>query len=167
LKSEIASSDNGPFPKLHSLLCLTQRNFRFFLALRLPRSSEKGVLSAQRIERREIGTPGEFEALTDDELQRALVERANRSTDNCNPMRSALRCPRWRAPTHRTSSLICRCISLFPSLFRLQRWTELNHSSAGGRRGSGGSRHAWGDARPDRALGVPYGLWPALQMNCR
>src|SRR5205823_2108715 len=29
-------------------------------------------------------------------------------------------------------------ISSFPSLFRLQRWTELNNSSAGGRRGSGG-----------------------------
>jgi hypothetical protein len=36
---------------------------------------EKGVLSGQRIERREIGAPGEFEALTNDELERALVER--------------------------------------------------------------------------------------------
>jgi hypothetical protein len=33
------------------------------------------VLSGQRIERREIGAPGEFDALTDDELERALVER--------------------------------------------------------------------------------------------
>jgi hypothetical protein len=36
---------------------------------------EKGVLSGQRLERREIGAPGEFEALTNDELERALVER--------------------------------------------------------------------------------------------
>jgi hypothetical protein len=28
--------------------------------------------SGKRIERREIGTPGEFDALTDDELERAL-----------------------------------------------------------------------------------------------
>jgi hypothetical protein len=36
---------------------------------------EKGVLSRQRIERAEIGGPGEFDALTDDELERALIER--------------------------------------------------------------------------------------------
>ena len=53
----------------------------------------------------------------------------------------------------RASSQILRVLSSFPSLFRLQRWTELNPSSAGGRRGSGGSCHAWGNARPDRALG--------------
>ena len=52
----------------------------------------------------------------------------------------------------RASSQILPVLSSFPSLFRLQRWTELNHSSAGGRRGSGGSCHAWGDARPDRSL---------------
>jgi hypothetical protein len=51
----------------------------------------------------------------------------------------------------RASSLICPCISSFSSRFRLQRWTELEHVRRG-RRGSGGSRHAWGDARPDRAL---------------
>jgi hypothetical protein len=28
-----------------------------------------------RIERREIGTPGEFDHLSDDELERALIER--------------------------------------------------------------------------------------------
>jgi hypothetical protein len=36
---------------------------------------EMGVLSGQRIERREIGAPGEFEALTDDKLLAALRER--------------------------------------------------------------------------------------------
>jgi hypothetical protein len=36
---------------------------------------EMGVLSGQRIERREIGAPSEFEALTDDELLAALRER--------------------------------------------------------------------------------------------
>jgi len=36
---------------------------------------EIGVLSGHRIERREIGAPGEFEALTDDELERAIIER--------------------------------------------------------------------------------------------
>ena len=60
---------------------------------------------------------------------------------------------RWFAAMRRASSQILRVLSSFPSLFRLQRWTELNRSSAGGRRGSGGSCHAWGDARPDRALG--------------
>jgi hypothetical protein len=42
------------------------------------------------------------------------------------------------AATRRASSQILRVLSSFPSLFRLQRWTELNRSSAGGRRGSGG-----------------------------
>jgi hypothetical protein len=36
------------------------------------------VLIGKWIERREIGTPGEFEALTDDGLLRALVERLAR-----------------------------------------------------------------------------------------
>jgi phage terminase small subunit len=36
---------------------------------------ELGVLSGARIERREIGSPGEFDQLSDDELERLLVER--------------------------------------------------------------------------------------------
>jgi hypothetical protein len=36
-------------------------------------------LSGQRIERREVGTPGAFDAMTDDELERALIERINAS----------------------------------------------------------------------------------------
>jgi hypothetical protein len=60
-------------------------------------------------------------------------------------------CPR-ATEMRRPSSLICPCISSFPSLFRLQRGTELTHSSARGAARLGGSRHAWGDARPDRAL---------------
>jgi hypothetical protein len=36
---------------------------------------EMGVLTGQRIERKEVGPPGQFEAMTDDELERALVER--------------------------------------------------------------------------------------------
>src|SRR5271169_3862928 len=91
------------------------------------------------------------------------------------------------AAMRRTSSKIPPVLSSFPSLFRLQRWTELNHSSAGGGGEARGSCHAWGDARLDRALGcvdcdarfararysysrtpcVPYGLWHTLQMNCR
>ena len=39
---------------------------------------EKGVLSGKRIERAEVGTAGEFDALSDDELERALVERIAR-----------------------------------------------------------------------------------------
>ena len=35
----------------------------------------KSVLSGQWVERKEIGSPGEFDHLTDDELERALVER--------------------------------------------------------------------------------------------
>jgi hypothetical protein len=38
---------------------------------------EKGILSGQRIERKEVGTPGVFDSLTDDELERALIERIN------------------------------------------------------------------------------------------
>jgi hypothetical protein len=33
------------------------------------------VLSRHRIERREVGSPGAFDTLTDDELERALIER--------------------------------------------------------------------------------------------
>ena len=33
--------------------------------------------SVARIERREVGAPGDFGALNDDELERALVERAH------------------------------------------------------------------------------------------
>ena len=36
------------------------------------------------------------------------------------------------AAMRRASSQILRVLSSFPSLFRLQRWTELTHSSAGG-----------------------------------
>ena len=77
-------------------------------------------------------------------------------------------------------------LSSFPSLFRLQRWTELNHSSAGGGEARG-SCHAWVMraliARwvaliamlgllalviaTSRIPCVPYGLWPTLQMHCR
>jgi hypothetical protein len=39
---------------------------------------EKGILSGKRIERREIGAPGEFETMTDEELERALMERIAR-----------------------------------------------------------------------------------------
>jgi hypothetical protein len=38
---------------------------------------EMGVLSGQRVQRKEVGRPGEFDALTDDELERALRERLN------------------------------------------------------------------------------------------
>jgi hypothetical protein len=36
---------------------------------------EMGVLSGVRIERSEIGTPGQFDAISDDELERLLIER--------------------------------------------------------------------------------------------
>jgi hypothetical protein len=36
---------------------------------------EMGVLSGQRIERKEVGPPGAFDALTDDELEPAVCER--------------------------------------------------------------------------------------------
>ena len=39
---------------------------------------EMGVLSGQRIERKVVGAPGEFEALSDDELERAIVDRLGR-----------------------------------------------------------------------------------------
>ena len=91
------------------------------------------------------------------------------------------------AMRRRTSSQIPPVLSSFPSLFRLQRWTELNHSSAGGRRGSGGlAMHGvmrvliarWLAViamlgllalvmATSRAPCVPYGLWHTLQMNCR
>jgi hypothetical protein len=90
------------------------------------------------------------------------------------------------AAMRRTSSQIPLVLSSFPALFRLQRWTELNHSSAGGRRGSGGIAMRVMRAQIARwvaliaMLGllalviatsripcVPYGLWPTLQMHCR
>ena len=91
------------------------------------------------------------------------------------------------AAMRRTSSQILWVISSFPSLFRLQRWTELNNSSAGVRRGSGGlAMHGVMRALIARwvaliaMLGllalvigtsrtpcVPYGMWHTLQMNCR
>ena len=43
-------------------------------ALRSPRSRRK-VFCPERIERSEVGSPGEFDHLTDDELERALIER--------------------------------------------------------------------------------------------
>ena len=39
---------------------------------------EKGVLSGKRIERREVGGPGEFETMTDEGLERAIAERVMR-----------------------------------------------------------------------------------------
>jgi transposase len=36
---------------------------------------EKAVLSGHRVERKEVGAPGDFDALSDDELERALIER--------------------------------------------------------------------------------------------
>jgi hypothetical protein len=36
---------------------------------------EKSILSGHRIERSEIGSPGQFDNLTDDELWRVVVER--------------------------------------------------------------------------------------------
>jgi hypothetical protein len=39
---------------------------------------EKGILSGKRIERAEIGTPNEFENMTDEELERALIERVQK-----------------------------------------------------------------------------------------
>jgi hypothetical protein len=38
----------------------------------------KAVLSGKWIERAEIGTPGEFDAMTDEELERALIERVQK-----------------------------------------------------------------------------------------
>jgi hypothetical protein len=92
-----------------------------------------------------------------------------------------------RTGMRRASSQILPVLSSFPSLFRLQKWTELNHSSAGGRRGSGGlAMHGvmraliarWAALiamlgllalviASSRVPCVPYGLWPALQMHCR
>jgi hypothetical protein len=39
---------------------------------------EKGVLTGKRIERSEVGGPSEFETMTDEELERALIERMAR-----------------------------------------------------------------------------------------
>ena len=36
---------------------------------------EKGILSGKRVERAEIGEPGEFDRLTDDELEHLIHER--------------------------------------------------------------------------------------------
>ena len=39
---------------------------------------EISILTGHRVERSEVGAPGEFEALTDDELARALMQRVAR-----------------------------------------------------------------------------------------
>jgi hypothetical protein len=38
----------------------------------------KGILSGKWIERAEVGTPGEYETMTDDELERQIMERVAR-----------------------------------------------------------------------------------------
>jgi hypothetical protein len=38
----------------------------------------KSVLTGKWIERAEVGAPGEYETMTDDELERAIVERVAR-----------------------------------------------------------------------------------------
>jgi hypothetical protein len=38
----------------------------------------KGILSGKWIERAEVGAPGEYETMTDDELERAVMERARK-----------------------------------------------------------------------------------------
>ena len=53
-----------------------------------------------------------------------------------------------QAPHRRTSSLIGPCISSFPALFRLQRWTEFLPFVRLGATRLGGSCHASDDARP-------------------
>jgi hypothetical protein len=40
---------------------------------------EKGILGGKRIDRAEIGPPAEFDAMTDEELERALLERMQKS----------------------------------------------------------------------------------------
>jgi hypothetical protein len=37
-------------------------------------TKEKSILSGHRVERAEIGSPGEFDHLSDDELERVLIE---------------------------------------------------------------------------------------------
>jgi hypothetical protein len=39
---------------------------------------ELGILSGKRLERSEQGTPGEFDHMTDEELDRELIEMAER-----------------------------------------------------------------------------------------
>lgn len=41
---------------------------------------EKGVLSGKRIERKEMGNPGDFERMSDDELDAFIEERAARAS---------------------------------------------------------------------------------------
>jgi hypothetical protein len=39
---------------------------------------EMGILSGKRIERQEVGGPGEYDALNDDDLERQVMERVAR-----------------------------------------------------------------------------------------
>jgi hypothetical protein len=54
---------------------LTEAMRRGQLAAAVSALKEKGILSGKRIERSAIGQPGEFDHLSDDELERMLVER--------------------------------------------------------------------------------------------
>jgi hypothetical protein len=44
------------------------------LSAKITAIKEKGVLSGKRIERSEIGGPGEFDSLSDEGLERAIIE---------------------------------------------------------------------------------------------
>jgi hypothetical protein len=46
------------------------------------------VLSGKRVEPSEVGGPGEFETMTDEELERALMERAQKLGFVLSPRRS-------------------------------------------------------------------------------
>jgi hypothetical protein len=70
--------------------------------------------------------------------QRPRLRRRGASYGRSSFRRSSSGCLAMLAAMRRASSLIYLCISSFPSLFRLERWRELNHSSAGERQGSGG-----------------------------
>jgi hypothetical protein len=51
------------------------------------------VRSGKRVEPSEVGGPGEFETMTDEELERALTERAQKCLALCCRRDAALSCP--------------------------------------------------------------------------
>jgi hypothetical protein len=72
----------GPVPALPQLVAIDDWRLAAMesgqLSAAVTAIKVKGVLSGKWIERAEVGAPGEFETMTDDELERALMERIAR-----------------------------------------------------------------------------------------
>jgi hypothetical protein len=72
----------GPVPALPQLVAIDDWRLAAMESGQLSAAATaikvKSVLSGKWIERAEVGAPGEFETMTDEELERALIERVQK-----------------------------------------------------------------------------------------